>query len=45
MGDVFVCAACDAELTAPLVRVELPASAHQEVGNGLLLPVLMQAGT
>ncbi|MFD7031522.1 hypothetical protein ACFWAR_26190 [Streptomyces sp. NPDC059917] len=42
---VFVCAGCGAELTTPLSRVALPAHAHQKYGNGLQLPVLMEAGT
>ncbi|MEE1754678.1 hypothetical protein [Streptomyces sp. SP18CS02] len=42
---VFVCAGCDAELTAPLSQVALPVHAHQQYGNGLQLPVLMEPGT
>ncbi|MGD1222122.1 hypothetical protein AB9Q10_27295 [Streptomyces krungchingensis] len=42
---VFVCAGCGAELTAPLSRVTLPVHAHQQFGNGLQLPVLMESGT
>ncbi|MFG2960404.1 hypothetical protein ACGF5O_42630 [Streptomyces sp. NPDC048291] len=42
---VFVCARCDAELTAPLSEVCLPAHAHQHYGNGIQLPVLMEPGT
>ncbi|MER6672733.1 hypothetical protein [Streptomyces sp. NPDC000983] len=42
---VFVCARCDAELTVPLTRVVLPLHAHQQYGNGLQLPVLMDSGT
>ncbi|MEU9345437.1 hypothetical protein AB0D74_29965 [Streptomyces sp. NPDC048278] len=42
---VFVCARCDAELTAPLSEVCLPAHAHQRYGNGIQLPVLMEPGT
>lgn len=42
---VFVCAGCGSELTAPLSRVALPVHAHQKYGNGLQLPVLMEAGT
>lgn len=42
---VFVCAGCGAELTAPLTQVALPAEAHQQFGNGLQLPVLMDPGT
>lgn len=42
---VFVCAGCDAELTAPLSQVALPVHAHQSYGNGLQLPVLMESGT
>lgn len=42
---VFVCAGCDAELTAPLSQVTLPVHAHQQYGNGLQLPVLMEPGT
>lgn len=42
---VFVCASCDAELTVPLSRVALPVHAHQKYGNGVQMPVLMEAGT
>lgn len=42
---VFVCARCDAELTAPLSQVALPVHAHQKYGNGIQLPVLMDSGT
>ncbi|MFE7705904.1 hypothetical protein ACFU6I_08900 [Streptomyces sp. NPDC057486] len=42
---VFVCSGCDAELTAPLSQVALPVHAHQQYGNGLQLPVLMEPGT
>ncbi|MFE4052912.1 hypothetical protein [Streptomyces sp. YIM B13518] len=42
---VFVCAGCGAELTAPLSQVALPVHAHQKYGNGIQLPVLMEAGT
>ncbi|KJS53241.1 hypothetical protein VM98_26575 [Streptomyces rubellomurinus subsp. indigoferus] len=42
---VFVCAGCGAELTDRLARVDLPVHAHQKYGNGLQLPVLMEAGT
>ncbi|MGW7285954.1 hypothetical protein ACWGH4_10735, partial [Streptomyces sp. NPDC054847] len=42
---VFVCAGCDAELTAPLARVALPVHTYQKYGNGLQLPVLMEPGT
>ncbi|MEU0026750.1 hypothetical protein [Streptomyces sp. NPDC006335] len=42
---VFVCAGCDAVLTAQVSRVALPAEVHQIWGNGTLLPVLMEAGT
>ncbi|MFJ4467471.1 hypothetical protein ACIP2X_08240 [Streptomyces sp. NPDC089424] len=42
---VFVCVRCDAELTAPLSQVALPAHARQQYGNGLQLPVLMESGT
>ncbi|MFG2639567.1 hypothetical protein ACGFYP_01065 [Streptomyces sp. NPDC048370] len=42
---VFVCVGCGAELTAPLSQVALPAHAHQSYGNGIQLPVLMEAGT
>ncbi|WP_369354776.1 hypothetical protein [Streptomyces sp. cg2] len=42
---VFVCARCDAELTTPLSQVSLPFHAHQRYGNGIQLPVLMDAGT
>ncbi|MFD5411002.1 hypothetical protein [Streptomyces nojiriensis] len=42
---VFVCVRCGAELTAPLSQVALPAHAHQQYGNGLQLPVLMESGT
>ncbi|MGW2181855.1 hypothetical protein ACWCXX_27920 [Streptomyces sp. NPDC001732] len=42
---VFVCVGCGAELTAPLSRVALPVHAHQQYGNGLQLPVLMEPGT
>ncbi|MEU2232682.1 hypothetical protein ACH4A8_11950 [Streptomyces vietnamensis] len=42
---VFVCAGCEAELTAPLHRVEFPDHAHQGYGNGVSMPVLMDEGT
>lgn len=42
---VFVCAGCGAELTAALSQVALPAHAHQQYGNGIQLPVLMEPGT
>jgi hypothetical protein len=42
---VFVCAGCGAELTAALSEVALPVHAHQQFGNGLQLPVLMESGT
>ncbi|MEH0471952.1 hypothetical protein QA943_24500 [Streptomyces sp. B21-097] len=42
---VFACAGCGAELTAPLSEVALPVHAHQSYGNGIQLPVLMEAGT
>ncbi|MFF4829723.1 hypothetical protein ACFY20_44055 [Streptomyces sp. NPDC001312] len=42
---VFVCAGCGAPLTVPLSPVALPAHAHQKYGNGIQLPVLMEAGT
>ncbi|MEU6341389.1 hypothetical protein ABZ883_10640 [Streptomyces sp. NPDC046977] len=42
---VFACGRCGAELTTPLSQVALPAHAHQKYGNGLQLPVLMEAGT
>ncbi|MEV1026478.1 hypothetical protein [Streptomyces sp. NPDC050264] len=42
---VFVCARCEAELTTPLSQVCLPAHARQSYGNGIQLPVLMEAGT
>lgn len=42
---VFVCAGCEARLTAPLSRVALPVHARQKVGNGVQLPVLMESGT
>lgn len=43
---VFVCAGCDAVLTAPLSQVELPDHAHQQYGNGIRsMPVLMESGT
>ncbi|MFI6766653.1 hypothetical protein [Streptomyces sp. NPDC050355] len=42
---VFVCAGCDAVLSAPVSQVALPVHAHQEWGNGVLLPVLMESGT
>ncbi|MET8825261.1 hypothetical protein ABZX40_35790 [Streptomyces sp. NPDC004610] len=42
---VFVCARCNAELTAPLSQVCLPAHARQKYGNGVQLPVLMESGT
>ena len=42
---VFVCAGCDARLTAPLSQVALPPHAHQKYGNGIQLPVLMESGT
>lgn len=42
---VFACVRCDAELTVPLSQVCLPVHAHQEYGNGIQLPVLMEPGT
>lgn len=42
---VFVCAGCGAEVTTLLSEVPLPAHAHQQFGNGLQLPVLMESGT
>ncbi|MFF4653084.1 hypothetical protein [Streptomyces sp. NPDC001380] len=42
---LFVCARCDAELTTPLSQVALPVHAHQQYGNGIQLPVLMESGT
>ncbi|MFD4481512.1 hypothetical protein ACFWPU_36120 [Streptomyces sp. NPDC058471] len=42
---VFVCAGCGSELTSPLSEVALPVHAHQQFGNGLQLPVLMESGT
>ncbi|MBD0716062.1 hypothetical protein [Streptomyces sp. CBMA370] len=42
---VFACAGCGGELTTPLYRVALPAHARQTYGNGIQLPVLMEAGT
>lgn len=41
----FVCARCDAELTAPMSQVSLPVHAHQKYGNGTQMPVLMEPGT
>ncbi|WP_405888324.1 hypothetical protein OG739_35305 [Streptomyces longwoodensis] len=42
---VFVCAGCGTELTTPLSQVALPVHARQKYGNGVQLPVLMEAGT
>ncbi|MFH8224469.1 hypothetical protein ACH4C2_35780 [Streptomyces sp. NPDC018057] len=42
---VFVCVRCGAELTVPLSEVALPVHARQRYGNGIQLPVLMEAGT
>ncbi|MFE9337928.1 hypothetical protein [Streptomyces sp. NPDC007063] len=42
---VFLCAGCGAGLTIPLSQVMLPAHAHQQYGNGVQLPVLMESGT
>ncbi|MFD9433511.1 hypothetical protein [Streptomyces sp. NPDC060002] len=42
---VFLCTRCDAMLTAPPSQVALPVHAHQQYGNGLQLPVLMESGT
>ncbi|MCX5335656.1 hypothetical protein [Streptomyces sp. NBC_00140] len=42
---VFVCAGCGARVTTLLSEVPLPAHAHQQFGNGLQLPVLMEPGT
>jgi hypothetical protein len=42
--EVFVCAGCGAELTAPVSRVALPVHTHQRWGHDLL-PALMQPGT
>ncbi|MFI5680206.1 hypothetical protein [Streptomyces cellulosae] len=42
---VFACARCAAELTAPLSQIALPVHAHQNYGNGIQMPVLMEPGT
>ena len=42
---VFACTGCGTVLTAPVTRVALPGHAHQRWGNGVPLPVLMEAGT
>lgn len=42
--DVFVCAGCEAALTAPVRRVALPAHAHASYGH-VLFPPLMAPGT
>ncbi|MFF0750311.1 hypothetical protein [Streptomyces sp. NPDC004267] len=42
--DVFVCAGCEAVLTAPVVRVPLPPEAHVSCGHEFL-PPLMAPGT
>lgn len=42
---MFVCAGCGTELTTPLSQVALPVHARQKYGNGVQLPVLMEAGT
>ncbi|QNS03602.1 hypothetical protein [Streptomyces xanthii] len=42
---VFVCAECGGRLTTDVLRVALPAHAHASYGNGIQLPVLMEAGT
>lgn len=39
------CAGCGTELTTPLSQVALPVHARQKYGNGVQLPVLMEAGT
>lgn len=44
MSEVFVCAGCDAVLTAPVSRVALPVHARSSFGHDLL-PVLMESGT
>lgn len=41
----WVCAACGTVLSAPVERVVLPDHAHQQWGNGVLMPVLMRSGT
>ncbi|MGW0735196.1 hypothetical protein [Streptomyces sp. NPDC002851] len=41
---MFVCAGCDAALTAPVTRVALPVHARQTYGHDLL-PALMEPGT
>ncbi|KUN78370.1 hypothetical protein [Streptomyces griseoruber] len=41
---VFVCARCDAVLTAPVSEVALPAHAHHSFGHDML-PPLMEPGT
>ncbi|MEU8889234.1 hypothetical protein [Streptomyces sp. NPDC048442] len=42
---IFGCVGCGEPLTAPVSEVVLPAGARSQVGNGILLPVLMVAGT
>ncbi|RZD80477.1 hypothetical protein [Streptomyces albidoflavus] len=42
--DVFVCAGCEAVLSAPVARVALPVHARQRWGHSLM-PVLMESGT
>ncbi len=42
---VFVCADCDAVLSAPVSQLALPVHAHRKWANGVLLPVLMEPGT
>lgn len=42
---VFACEGCGAALTAPVSQVALPVHAYQKWGNGVQLPVLMEAGT
>ncbi|MGW4914881.1 hypothetical protein ACWEPO_01180 [Streptomyces albidoflavus] len=42
--DVFVCAGCEAVLSAPVARVALPVHARQRWGHSLM-PVLMGSGT
>ncbi|MER7462588.1 hypothetical protein [Streptomyces sp. NPDC097981] len=44
MADVFACAGCGAELTAPVSRIALPVRAHQHYGHEML-PALMEPGT
>ncbi|MER7674344.1 hypothetical protein ABTY61_38605 [Kitasatospora sp. NPDC096128] len=43
--EVFACKGCGTALTRPLTRVPYPVYAGLQYGNGVTMPVLMEAGT